>query len=328
MTERDRTPARLSRQSVFFYWDSVPRDACLRRPPDYHRQMYPHMLIEDVQYSIMPIGGRVHKGHFAVSLIPHEPAVEAVIIAALCSEHRGRSLAEATCDFVAECAYLVMAFGEAFYEIAWFVAPEGSVNAFRLALVPPCTARRRWGKLIQQLPKAVATERSVERLVRLPQEDILHFVHPFHRPGELRRVMRSLSALSILPDPSFAMQPLQSEHDRVPYDLDRHVGAWKVAVAAITKSIGWDARDRAPEGVLGYYTMQRRLRFERFKIQLRDAIMATLNRGLQRAGMRLGFTATLQLEGLPTLADVDTAESRLQTGAAPFGEILEPFNRY
>src|SRR5574337_53754 len=88
---------------------SLSRDET-REGRDYFRQMYPHMLIEDVSVGIMPIGGRTERRQFAAHLVPAAEAAERLVAEALGRGHE-RDLGAAMCDFVRECAQVVMAYG-------------------------------------------------------------------------------------------------------------------------------------------------------------------------------------------------------------------------
>ena len=93
-----------------------------------------------------------------------------------------------------------------------------------------------------------------------------------------------------------------------------------------SKVIGWDGRFLiGSQDVTEYYKWHRLLLFERFKIELRDGIIATLNNVISRAGRRIGFAGQLKVKGLPTLTDVRDGQEALLTGSKSFGEILGIF---
>ncbi len=98
-----------------------------------------------------------------------------------------------------------------------------------------------------------------------------------------------------------------------------------LALAEAGKLIGWNARGLCQEQTLEYYEIYRKLLFERFKIELRTSILGTLNKGLDKAGQKLGFSGQLEIEGLPTLKDIEAAQAHLAVGDQPFREIVEPF---
>jgi hypothetical protein len=56
--------------------------------------------------------------------------------------------------------------------------------------------------------------------------------------------------------------------------------------------------------------------------------MYTLNEGLARIGREVSFCGRLSIEGVPTLADVEVAESELAAGSKSFEKVMEPFMRF
>ncbi len=98
-----------------------------------------------------------------------------------------------------------------------------------------------------------------------------------------------------------------------------------LALVEAVKPIGWNARGSFNDCVLSYYWIHLSLTFEKFKIQLRDAMLTTLNSGLQRVGGKMGLNAQIRIDGLPTLADVDAANQHLDSGTMPFTEVMKPF---
>jgi hypothetical protein len=124
--------------------------------------------------------------------------------------------------------------------------------------------------------------------------------------------------------PDFALKPGDGPQ-RIPYDSSQHFRSQHVAVAAATKALGWNARGLFSDDTLEYYELHRQLRFERFKIALREGILTTLNSTLQRVGRELGFSAKLHIEGLPIHSDVERADEMLASGSGTFRDVLEPF---
>lgn len=316
-----------SQQSIFYYSDLAGReDPVLRARRDYFAQLYPHMLIEDVALGIMPIGGHAEKKPFRVFVTPPDPRAEKLIAVAIARRDYSRDFADAVCDFFHDCAQTIMAFGEAVYEIVYLSQPDdGTIVGFELMFIQPRTVIRRRGKLVQYVPADVARERKVPQYVQLSPERILTFKPPAYVQGKLSHIMESLAFLSRPPLPNFALQGEGGSSKPVPYDSAAHIRVEKLALADVGKLIGWNARGLLQEETLEYYWLYRELLFERFKIELRGSILKTLNDGLDRAGRKVGFSVRLEIEGLPTLADVDAAQAHLAAGDRPFKEILEPF---
>ena len=99
----------------------------------------------------------------------------------------------------------------------------------------------------------------------------------------------------------------------------------KLALLEAVKPVGWTARGEFNEYALSYYLVRLSLTFEKFKILLREAMLTTLNSGLERIGEKIGFNGQIQIEGLPTLTDVEIASHNLDSGTTPFTEVMKLF---
>ena len=128
--------------------------------------------------------------------------------------------------------------------------------------------------------------------------------------------------------PDFALKDFPHSAQNYHYDSSNQVHSQKLALAEAGKAIGWNARGLFQEDVLEFYSLKRHLLFERFKIELRNSILTTLNHGLKLAGKEMGFSAEIIIEGLPTIDHVEKAESELESGTQPFAEIYKPFLIY
>jgi hypothetical protein len=115
---------------------------------------------------------------------------------------------------------------------------------------------------------------------------------------------------------------------KTPYDVTAHYHLRNVALAKITKDFGWNARNSFEKEASEYYLIYRYLKFEKFRIELRNMILDTLNAGLELAGKQLSFNNKILVNGLPTLDDVQSAYDHLAKGDIPFAEVLEPFQGF
>jgi hypothetical protein len=132
-----------------------------------------------------------------------------------------------------------------------------------------------------------------------------------------RRVLEKIQ--SVTPDGyQWTDQSFQSHHQRQASEL----------LGEAVKPIGWNARGSFNDCVLFYYWIHLMIRFERFKIELRDAMLNTLNDGIQRVGQKIGFNGKITIDGLPTLADVDAAIVNLKSGTMAFSDVMKPFERH
>ena len=136
--------------------------------------------------------------------------------------------------------------------------------------------------------------------------------------------MRILSLIS----PDFFMKELAAGFRKTPYDVTKHYHLRNVALAEITKDFGWDARNSFEKEASEYYLIYRYLKFEKFRIELRNSILDTLNAGLELVGKQLGFNTKILVNGLPTLDNVQTTYNHLLQGDIPFAEVLESFQGF
>lgn len=137
-----------------------------------------------------------------------------------------------------------------------------------------------------------------------------------------------MALLSEAPVPEFVMNNFAEAAPRFHYDSADQLYSHKLALAEAGKTIGWNARGLARDEMLEFYGLRRQLIFERFKVELRNSIVDTINKGLKIAGGRMRFEGQIRVSGLPTIPDVENAIGQLDSGSKPFGEILKPFLFY
>jgi hypothetical protein len=330
MTDYRRYDLERSQQSIYYPIDFMARnDPVLRSHPDYFEQLYPRMLIEDIALGIMPIGRMAGKKPFRVVVSPLNPQAEGLITRALArNELTYRDdLSEVICDFFYDCAQIICSFGEAIYELVYLAHPEsGAIVEFELQGVPPRTVKSYRSKMVQYVPLEVAQRQHVAQCVELSRERILTFSFPKSiRRSAFERMLESLAVLSTPLLPEFALQGENDTATRMPFDYKMFNRSQLLALTEAGKLIGWNARGRCSEETLEYYGHYRQLLFEKFKIELRTSILGTLNEGLDKAGQKLGFSVQLEIEGLPTLKDIEAAQAHLAAGDQLFREIIEPF---
>lgn len=318
----NRGNQRVSRKSVFYHTEG--RSDPLLKVPNFARDYYPSMLIDDVTTGIMP-SARSDGTTFKVSITPPDLRVEKLVTASL-AKHLNESLIDVMHDFFRECAQVIMTFGLAAYEIAYLFEEENKeATGFRLFLITPRSLIND-GKLIQYVPADVAEKLGIPRYIELPRETTVLFEAPISLRHELPKMMESLSFLSREMLPRFALPQLNRDSN-LPFDAGEHTRLQKLAVAQLTKSIGWDVRGLLQDEVLEYYQVYRWLMFQKFEAELRNSILSKLNGVLLTAGNALGFSGKLKVEGLPTTDDAESAISHLEAGDQPFDEIMRAFRR-
>jgi hypothetical protein len=311
-----------SQQSIYYLTERA-NDPILSSRPDYYGELYPHMLLEDVRYRVMPV-----RSHAKVVLKPSDTHLERIISEALDPEnHRYRQgILDAVTDFIHRCSDVVMAFGYGAYEIVYFNSGDKAKANFKLRLILPRTIVYRRGKLMQYVPPDIARQLNVPQFISIAKENVLRFDPPQYVGSKLIKIMDKLSSLSKNVMPDFAMEQLRGKSN-VEFDSASYIKLQRLALAETTKLIGWNARFLLSDDMLEYYSLHRQLLFERFTISLRDSIISVLNQGILKIGEKLNFSTHISIEGLPTLDTVQLALSHLEAGDMPFNELLKPFSR-
>lgn len=318
-----------SQQSVSYISDDIltTRTDVANRAKYYH-EFYPHMFIEDVKFRIMPIGGRASKKEFNISLDPPDLKTQKIIENALSLDTYSHDLAGIIGDFVSDCAVNLLIYETVTYEIVYLSEPKnGKIVGFELVQINPFTLVQRGNSLSQFLPDELTKQLSERRLIELKIERILTFKLPVNIQGKMDQIMESMRILS-LTSPDFFMKELTAGFRKTSYDVTAHYHLRNVALAKITKDFGWDARNSFEKEASEYYLIYRYLKFEKFRIELRNSILDTLNAGLELVGKQLGFKTKILVNGLPTLDDIETANNHQTKGDIPFGEILESFQGF
>jgi hypothetical protein len=118
---------------------------------------------------------------------------------------------------------------------------------------------------------------------------------------------------------------LRATKENIPYDFKAHMRSMDLALVEAVKPVGWNARGSFNGRVTSYYWIRLMLNFEKFKIELRHSMLATLNDALKRIGQKLGFEAQIDISGTPLHVDVTDALRKLDLGEVPFTEVMKAF---
>ena len=319
-----------STQKSIFYYPRHYRDIDpeLDSHPNYYDGIYTGRLIKDVSLGIMPIGGRTKNEEFKVIITPNDKKVRDTIIDGINQDEYRQDLENEVCQFFQECAHFIMSYGEADYEIAYFSRPsDGTVIGFKLVLIPPTSLVQENGKFYEYLPKQLADLKDLSQNIQLSEQSVLRFRAPDHLRDDIIYLLKLLSSLgnrSTLPD--FVMDNIGGISKPIPFDLAAFNYSHNLAMANAGKLIGWNSFLSIGNGILEYYWFHRFLLFEQFKINLRNAILSIFNEGLKIIGQNLGFSAKLEIKGLPSIEDVKSAQLRLADGSISFNELLDTFS--
>ena len=313
-----RIQRRSTRRSVFF-----------PRPPgqdlsEIESAHYADMFSEDVSM-LLPGFDEASR---AIRLEPQDPAIEQLIEEAVHIHHYGAGVSAAVSEFIRLAARRVAGYGSAFYEIT-FETPTGEVkpDQFHFQAIDPESIRAKRGELYQYIHHSVAKERNVSQRIHIPKEYLLKLSPPKGWQREFRKISYGLTTLSKVLIPEFAYPKAPGDPNTIPIDTMQYLKTQELAVLAVTKRAGWNARGTSSGKISGYYWFRRWLRFEKLKIELRTSLIECLNDGLRRVGTKLGFSNQIVVSGLPTLADIASGENELQNGSRILGEITKPFLR-
>jgi hypothetical protein len=292
---RSRNNLVADQQSVWFPFDQLQK----RRGGDSLLELegiYSTTFPRDTSLSVMPIGGRSRaRKEFKVSLEPHDEEFEQIVASALADQHHDYAyqLAHEVCDFFHHCAARIMEYGKAVYEIVSLNdVNTGEPSSFELVPIDVRTLEERRGKIFQIVPLEWAEEHKLPTTIPLQKDRLVIFSPPpsCSNLNEINAALAQLGSRGILRMYSATRNQTDSF-----YDAEEHIRAEKLALAAATRTIGWTGGETLSEIFLEYYTLHRRLVFERFVISLREAILETLNEMLDRVGPRFGARSRLQI---------------------------------
>jgi hypothetical protein len=290
-----------------------------RRAP---RDFYGHMFVEDAS-SLLPWGHGLEDG-FTATTTPATPELRDLLRNALPGINGvPSSLEYGIRDHLQRTARELL-LGEAIYEVDYLTPsaePTSQPVGFRIAWIfPPGSVARVRRRYVQYVPTELG---GTDTINGLHYRDLNTQNLMILRLGWRRR--RSLGhALAVMAaaDKQTATPHRMATTPHSDFDLARFKARLAEEVLSATREVGWRGSGSFDDQMLPPYAVWRHLQFERFKIELRDYILAGLQTTLERAGARLGVQAKLELAGLITSADIDRAEADLKTGSRALAELL------
>lgn len=108
-------------------------------------------------------------------------------------------------------------------------------------------------------------------------------------------------------------------------DFKTVIRTYAVEEARLTSSIGWNGRRRFHEFTSDHHLFMRELQWNRFCIQIRDHLLAQLERVFAYIGTLTGASPCLIRGALPTVKDVEDREKRFLKPGCRFSDVLAPF---
>jgi hypothetical protein len=296
---------------------------------------YPHMFIEDIHHSIMPIGGRSRrKPDFSITVVPDEErtkdALEYLFGNAGFHERSG-PITEIVSGFISDLAQQLSYFGRVHYEIlrGELSQPQDTATsggnqeelqrqAFRLGYVPGQVLRI--GRYYLQLIPRSERPRVGKRYIVVPASDIWSIQLP-NSLGSLRshkQLLRSLAKASD-PLPSFVMNSMKQLKEIRDFSFTDFHTQRELIAAYETASWGWPGRSTWDKSTLEYYQVYRDLQFALSMARMRNHILSSMNSLLSH----LHITSQLQINGLLSDAEIQGLLEKLRRGEITVKDAFE-----
>jgi hypothetical protein len=175
----------------------------------------------------------------------------------------------------------------------------------------------------QVVPSGEEGQDSPGRQIELDPKRVVTFRPPSHCQRSLDRLRASLPVLwRSESEWMLDIGAARSESERRTTERN-----YALQWAKLTAPIGWHAHQRYNKHISSYLVPIYELRWQRFCIQVRDAILNTLAEAFTIIGSWVGEKPRLVWDGLPTVAMVDEAEARVAAGEVGFLEAMKPFWR-
>ena len=286
-----------------------------RQPPSYYQRMLsddtygqaaPYRSGPDA-YVLTAEGAQAHTIRRALSLSHHKSDVD---------------------DFVRHVASRLLSQPEVWLEV-WFANGTGSEKMFGVCEVQG-VARKHDGRLVQALPAAsdlpdwMTDDGKWGSDAELDGARMIQVCPPTAYPAAmLREVMLGLAEIRMPIMPDWALPPIDGSRRDAPFfDAGEANRTERLAVAQITRPIGWSAREWIFGGgtsrtMSEYYRRWRDLHFLHFLASLRERAEDALRRVLTLAGDRCGFVASVMVNDVCTPDEVSEIIRRFESGGLP-----------
>jgi hypothetical protein len=228
--------------------------------------------------------------------------------------------------FVSTTAQALVFGGPCTYEIDYlYPADEAGADhpvAFGLELIQPGTFSTIDGAPIQYVLPTLSEKRDPTGLpyVSLDQSTLVTFTLPQDLVAPVRTVIEFLVTANQEQTKEFALTQ-RALTEPTPYEFSAHMREKAELFAEVTQPIGWNVRDLFKDNQLEPFGVWRQIRFLEFKVRVRDAIIDRLNQAIDQVGKKMGFSATIEVAGLPTLEDVRVAKEDFRTGGRGLDDI-------
>jgi hypothetical protein len=289
---------------------------------------YTFLLHQDLDF-VMPYELRRGSDPKARVVGPDADRAAPLIERALSGREWTSSFYDTLRRFVSAAAQHLVLAGPIAYEIDYLYPvepadPSTGPSAFRLEPIAPGTFAHHGKTPIQYVPAAVGDPKDKTGLtyVELDPETLITIRFDRSTEASVRKMVDFLRAASRQQASQGALME-QSMRGTTPYNFSAHQREQGELFATVTEPVGWNVRGLFTDNRLEPYNVWRGIRFLEFKIRLRDLIIDRLNQAIHQAGGRLGFEATIELSGLPTLVVVQEAKDDLRSGRRGLAELAK-----
>jgi len=318
---------RSTRRSRSFYPVNDPQLAERMRAVSFEGY-YTYLLYQDLDF-VMPYELNRESDPEVLVVGPDADRATPLIEQALSGRERTSSLYNALRKFVSSAAQHLVLAGPIAYEIDYLYPaesadPSAGPSAFRLEPIAPGTFAYHGRTPIQYVLATLGSQQDETGLTYVELDPETLTTIRFDEPTEIavRRMVDFLRAANSLQGSEHALME-QSMRGMTPYSFSQDQRERGELFATVTEPVGWNVRGLFTDNRLEPYNVWRGIRFLEFKIRLRDLIIDRLNQALHQAGGRLGFQATIELSGLPALAEVQEAKDDLRAGRRGLSEIAK-----
>jgi hypothetical protein len=319
-------------------WDHAVRfslsDAAIDDPHlasllEYASKSLPRQLTEDVATGVIPAGLGNWDSSRSLELHPASDDISDMLAAALGESH---DFGYALYSFVHGCVATMLNFGDACFEIVYEQEVDSNgLRQFYLSPIPPTSLDHTGDKMpVQRIPKRIARAHKVPKAIQIARSHLIIFELPTSFRQDLPPLIERLAVLSDPLIPDFGIKSIGQTQGRVPFDFNVYSRSRKLAIVEASQRFGWTGGliyGLNDQEVVEHYWWHRELIFLRFNTEVRNSLIATLNDGLLRARKVTGVNAQLQLNGFPTLEEVDSAITHLQSGDRPLSETHDLIRR-
>lgn len=277
---------------------------------DVHNQVMPYQTSPDT-YVLDADGAQSHEVGGALSLDGHGSGVD---------------------DFVRDIASCLLTQPEVWLEV-WFTGSADLSSKFGVCQVHG-VVRKHDGRLVQELPAAsdlpdwVTDDGTWGSDVELDGARMIQVRPPTAYPAAiLREVMLGLAEIRMPIMPDWALAPIDGSRRDAPFfDAGEANRTERLAVAQITRPIGWSAREWIFGGgtsrtMSEFYRRWRDLHFLHFLASLREQAEDALRKVLTLAGDRCDFVASVVTNDVCTPDEVSEIIRRFENGALPVKAI-------